>query len=56
MGPNWYERASEELEKDMEEGKIDYPTFLAQMKELNRELREAAADEAERARDDYMGW
>ncbi len=47
---DWFDRASDQLEQDMAEGRITYPEFLQQMKELRRELRET-----EREQDDG-GW
>ena len=55
MGPNWYERACEELEADYADGKIDYGTFHNEMQELNRELQYAAADAANEVYERYVG-
>ncbi len=55
MGPNWYERACEQLEQDYADGRIDYGTFHNEMRELNNELRQAAQDAADDAYDGYMG-
>ncbi len=55
MGPNWYERACEELEADYADGKIDYGTFHNEMRELNSDLRGAAEDAAMDAYEDYAG-
>lgn len=54
MGPNWYERACEELEADYAAGVIDYGEFHNQMRELNRELHDAASEAARDAYDDYV--
>lgn len=56
MGPNWYERAMDQLEKDYEAGLIDYGTFHNEQRELDRELRGAAEDAARDAYDEYTGW
>lgn len=55
MGPNWYERASEQLDADYAAGLIDYGTFHNEMRELNRELQDAAREAAHDAYGDYMG-
>lgn len=55
MGPNWYERACEQLEADYADGLIDCGTFRNEMRELNRELQDAAKEAARDAYDDYVG-
>lgn len=55
MGPNWYERACEQLEADYAAGLIDYGTFHNEMRELTHELRDAAEETARDAYDDYVG-
>lgn len=55
MGPNWYERACEELESDYASGLIDYGTFHNAMRDLNDDLRGAAEDAARDAYHDYVG-
>jgi hypothetical protein len=56
MGPNWFERACEQLERDYAEGLIDYGTYHNEMRELTRELRDAAEDAARDAYEDYVGY
>jgi hypothetical protein len=48
MGPNWYDRAVEQLEEQYAAGLISYEEFRAEMRELN-------AERARDAYDDYMG-
>ena len=55
MGPRWYESAVDRLDQDYEAGNISGEEYQAEMRELNAELRDAAADEAQSAYDDYMG-
>ena len=55
MGPNWYEKAQEQLDKDYAEGRIDYGTYHNEQRELNRDLREAAEEASRDAYDDYVG-
>ena len=55
MGPNWFERACDELERAYAAGEIDYGTFHNEMRELNRELQDAAAEAARDAYNDYTG-
>lgn len=56
MGPNWYERAMEQLDRDYEAGLIDFGELHNQQRELNRELRDAAEEAARDAYDEYGGW
>lgn len=55
MGPNWYEKAAEQLEQDYAAGLIDYGTFHNEMRELNHQLQGAAEEAAQDAYDNYMG-
>lgn len=55
MGPNWYERACEEIESEYADGVIDYGEYHNRMRELNWELRDAAAEAANDAYEDYVG-
>lgn len=55
MEPRWYESAVKELEDALEAGQIDDATYRKEMRELNWELRDAAAEHAQAAYDDYMG-
>lgn len=51
----WYERAVEEIERDLAEGLIDNAEYQRQMRDLNAELRAEAQECADRAYDDAMG-
>lgn len=53
MGPNWYEKAQQQLEEDYAAGRIDYGTFHNEQRELNRELRDAAEEAGRDAYDRY---
>lgn len=53
MGPNWFEKASEQLEKEYAEGKIDFGEYHNEMRELRRELDEAAREAAQDTYDNY---
>jgi len=55
MGPNWYDKAVEQLEEDYASGRISYGEYHNEMRELDRELRDAAIEEAERTYRDYTG-
>ena len=56
-GPNWYERAYDELVDDLNNGVITRSEFDAGMCDLRDELREAAEEEAQAAYDNVMsGW
>lgn len=55
MGPNWYERAYDELVDDLNNGNIARSEFDAEMRELNWQLRSSAEEEAQAAYDNYMG-
>lgn len=54
-GPRWYDRAVEQIERDFESGDIDLTDYNAELRALNNELRDAADEQAEQARDEYMG-
>jgi hypothetical protein len=56
MTPRWYEKAEEQLERDYAEGHLSMAEFQAELRELNAELRGAADEAAENARDEYLGW
>ena len=53
--PRWYDRAVEEIEQQHADGLLTNEQYHSEMRELNAELRQAADDEAERARDNYLG-
>lgn len=56
--PNWYERAEQELERDLEEGRMTLKEFNKAMRELRMELEESAARASQEAydREMYRGW
>lgn len=54
MGPNWYEKAMDELDRQYEAGAIDYGTYHNEQRELSRELRDAAEEVGRDAYDDYL--
>ncbi len=54
-GPNWYERAYDELVDDLNNGVITQSEFDAGMRDLRDELRAAAEEEAQAAYDNVMG-
>lgn len=54
MGPNWYERAMQQLEDDYAAGRIDYGTFHNEQRELDSDLQGAAEEAARDAYDDYV--
>lgn len=54
MGPNWYERAMQQLEDDYAAGLIDYGTYHNEQRELTRDLQGAAEEAARDAYDDYF--
>lgn len=56
MGPNWFERACEQLEADYAAGLIDFGQYHNEMRELTRELNDAAEEAARDAYDDYVGY
>lgn len=53
--PKWYDEEIDQLAEDFNNGLIDEKTYHHQKRELGWELREAADEEAERARDEYLG-
>lgn len=55
MGPNWYERAEDQLVDDLNNGLLSRSEFDAEMRELNAQYRQAAEDAAQDAYDNYMG-
>jgi hypothetical protein len=54
MGPNWYEKAMDELDRQYEAGEIDYGTYHNEQRELSREFRDAAEEAGRDAYDDYL--
>ena len=54
----WYERAEEELERDLEEGRLTLKEFNKSMRDLRMELEEEASRSAQEAYDREMdrGW
>ncbi len=52
----WYDRAVEELEKQLDNDLITREEFNREMRELNAELREAAREAANDAYNDYIGY
>lgn len=55
MGPNWYDRAVDELEADLSDGAISQAEFNAAIRDLNAELRGTAEEAAHAAYNDVMG-
>lgn len=53
---NWYDRAVDQLEKDLSSGAISDEEYWQQVRELNAELRECAQEAADQAYNDTMGW
>lgn len=53
--PKWYDDEMDQLTEDLSSGAISAEEYHKATRELNWELREAADEEAERARDEYMG-
>lgn len=54
-GPNWYERAEQELEEEYASGHMTLAELQSAMRDLNAELRDAADQAGEDARDAYLG-
>lgn len=50
---HWYDRAEEQLERELAEGSISEAEFHEQMKDLNREFEEAREEAGDYARDTY---
>lgn len=51
----WFDKAAEELERDLEEGAITQEEFRRYMADLRAELQDAASEAARETYDDYMG-
>lgn len=45
----WFDRAEEELERDLDEGRMTQAEFRVAMRDLRRELEDSANEAAERA-------
>lgn len=52
---DWFDRAADQLEKDLDDGVIDHQEFGQEMAHLRAELRDAAEDAAEEAYRAEMG-
>ena len=50
---DWVERAEKSIEKEYDEGFIDYSEYRDQMKDLYDELEQAKLDAAQEAYDNY---
>lgn len=50
---NWFDKAAEELEADLENGLISQEEFRAQMRDLNAEFQDARYEAAQEAYDSY---
>ncbi len=55
MGPNWYERAEDELVESLNNGEITQGEFHMAMRDLRNEVREYAQEAADQAYNDYLG-
>lgn len=55
IGPSWHERAEREIEEEYESGHMSLSEFQSAMRDLNAELRDAAEQAVEDARDAYLG-
>lgn len=53
--PRWYDKAEEQLEKELDNEEITYKEYLEQMRDLNDELRGQAEEEAEQAYNNITG-
>lgn len=53
---DWFDRASSELEQELENGNLTQQEFNREMANIRAELREEAADAAEEAYNDAMGY
>lgn len=53
--PRWFDQAEAEIERQYAAGWMTAAEVQAALRDLHAELREAADEEAERARDAYMG-
>ena len=52
---NQFDRELQNLEDDLESGNISSKEFGKEMRELERDYRDAARESAQRAHDDEMG-
>lgn len=52
--PRWFDREGQQLEQELERGEITQAQFNAAIRELRAELREAADEAGQDARDDYL--
>ena len=52
---NWYDKAVDELERQVDAGEISQKEFHKEMRELNYELESVAEEAADRARRDVLG-
>ena len=53
---NWFDKAVDQLEEDLEEGIITDKEFRDEMRSLRAELQGQAEEEAEQAYNDRMGY
>lgn len=53
---DWFDKAAEELESELESGNITPEEFRFEMSNLRAELREHASEAAESAFNDVMGY
>ena len=53
--PRWFDSAAEQLEEELASGHLSNDEFNDEMRLLQQELNEAADEEADRARNDYLG-
>lgn len=51
----WYEKAEDQIDRDLAEGLIDQKEYQAQMRDLRNELSAEAEDAAASAYADVMG-
>lgn len=52
----WYDRAVEQIEKELADGDISPKEYHEQMRDLNAELEESAREAGEQAYNDTMGY
>jgi hypothetical protein len=50
----WFDKAAEQIEKDLESGCISKEEYQEQMRDLRRELRDEARENADQAYEDTM--